>query len=118
LLSIFFFYVKEGEAPELIEPLTDYEVTMPEEVTLECDFEPGNPPAAIHWYKDNKEIYASKKHQLSFTDGTASLYISPTAAVDSGKYRCEATNKHGKATTECSLAVQCKYGSGMTVFLS
>lgn len=36
------------------------EVNAGEDLTLECDLDLGEPPATITWYKENKEVYASK----------------------------------------------------------
>jgi len=94
-----------GEAPELVKPLTNTIIIMPKEVTLECEISEGSPTASVRWFKDNKEIYGSKKHLLSYSDDKASVRIAVTEAKDTGKYRCEASNRVGSVETECTLTV-------------
>ena len=55
-----------GAAPEVKKELEDVEVNAPKSVSLECKITPGDPKAEIHWYKDNKEVYDGKKHQISY----------------------------------------------------
>jgi len=94
-----------GEGPELLKPLTDLVAIMPAEVTLECKIADGEPSVTVRWFKDNKEVYASKKHQLSYVNDVASLRMSVTEAKDTGKYRCEAGNKVGSVETDCTLSI-------------
>jgi len=96
-----------GEAPELLSPLTDTVVVMPEEVTLECEIAEGEPAASLRWFKDDKELHAGQKYQFSYVDDVASLRIPTSEARDSGKYRCEGKNKLGSVETDCKLTVHC-----------
>lgn len=97
-----------GTPPKVIEPLKDKTLEAGKETTLKCKIADGEPSAAIHWYKDNKEIYAGKRFQLSYVDDAATLQFSDTSVSDSGVYRCEAVNKLGRVETECKVIVQCK----------
>jgi hypothetical protein len=56
-----------GAAPEVVKELEDVEVKAPKPLTLECQITPGDPKAELHWFKDNKEIYDGKKHQISYS---------------------------------------------------
>ena len=98
-----------GAAPEIVEPLTDQLVVTPDDAILECDISPGDPPAVIHWYKDNKEIYSNKKYAMSYQDEVAELVVSSTDIKDGGWYRCEAVNKLGRVETQCSVIVESEY---------
>ena len=103
-----YFLFAVGEPPAILEPLSDQVVVSPDDAILECYIDPGDPPAEIHWYKDNKEVYKSKKYTISFKDEVAELVISGTDIKDSGWYRCEAVNKLGRVETQCTLAVESK----------
>ncbi len=98
-----------GKAPKIIEPLLDMEVSAPEEVFLECDIDAGDPKATIHWYKENKEVYAGNKYSMTYKDSVATLVLNQSGINDSGWYRCEAANKVGRVETRCTLIVQSKF---------
>lgn len=100
--------VSVGNPPEILEPLLDMLVVAPEEAHLECDIAPGDPPAEIHWYKENKEIYRTKRMSMSYHKELASLVIPKTDVRDGGWYRCEAVNRLGRVETQCTLVVQSK----------
>ena len=100
--------VTVGKAPKVLEPLLDMEVVAKEEVHLECDVDPGDPKATLHWYKENKEIYDSSKYVMAYKDKVATLVIKDSNINDSGWYRCEAANKVGRVETRCTLIVQSK----------
>ena len=55
---------------------------------------------------DNKEVYASTKHQMSYDEGKASLSISTSEIKDAGKYKFEAANKLGRVECQCLVTVK------------
>ncbi len=63
--------------------LKDVRVTMPERAVLTCEIAPGDPPAAVRWYKDAKEVYASRKYDMSY-----SVRLRKKAAVFSFQIFC------------------------------
>ena len=83
-------------------------VLAPEEAHLECDIFPGKPAASVRWFKDNREVAITKRHQMRYRDAVATLYIQNTEFTDGGWYKCEASNKYGKVETTCELLVQGK----------
>ena len=95
-----------GSPPKILEDLMDMLVVTPEEAHLECDIDLGDPKATLHWYKESKEVYDSKKYSISYKNETATLHIKETSVTDSGWYRCEAENKLGRVQTECTLTVE------------
>lgn len=52
------------------------------------------------------------KHHYSMThaDGVVTMEIIDCKPEDSGKYRCVATNIHGKDETSCVVIVEGKFG--------
>ncbi|XP_015183294.1 PREDICTED: twitchin isoform X5 [Polistes dominula] len=70
----------------------------------------GNPPPTVKWYRDREEL---SKHHYSMThaDGVVTMEIIDCKPEDSGKYRCVATNIHGKDETSCVVIVE---GTGET----
>lgn len=65
----------------------------------------GNPPPTVKWYKDREEL--SKYHYpMTHADGVVTMEIIDCKPEDSGKYRCVATNIHGKDETSCVVIVE------------
>lgn len=81
----------------------------PESVSLECKINLGEPTAEIHWYRDKKELAASKKYEMSQAGENVTMVIKTTETSDSGNYSCEAVNKLGKVKTQGSLVVNSKF---------
>ena len=98
-----------GDAPELVEGLEDTTVIAPEDAVLDCEIKPGDPKAAIHWYKEAKEIYKGKKYTMTYSENIAELTIKNPEPNDNGLYRCEAVNKIGRVETEGKLVVFSEY---------
>jgi hypothetical protein len=101
--------VLDGRAPKVLENLTDTTIVSPEEVTLKCDLELGEPVAEVKWFKGPKEIKKSPKYVTKLEDKVASIVIKETEPQDAGVYRCQATNPLGQVQTEATLAVHSKY---------
>ena len=95
-----------GTAPKVLEPLVDQTVEAAKETALKCKISAGEPSADIHWYKDNKEIYAGKRFKVSYSGDVATLRVDDMTVADSGNYRCEAVNKLGRVETECKIVVK------------
>ncbi len=91
-----------------MEPLSDKTLEARKETELKCKIADGEPSADLHWYKDNKELYAGKRFQISYSKDTAVLRFTDTVVGDGGVYRCEAVNKLGRVETECKVIVQGK----------
>lgn len=65
----------------------------------------GSQPLTITWYKDNQEIHASGKYDISFKNNMAVLCIRDSAISDSSIYTCQASNEAGKVSCQVSLTV-------------
>ncbi|XP_062516008.1 peroxidasin homolog [Corticium candelabrum] len=63
------------------------------DVWLPCDAT-GNPRPRITWYKDNKLINSAALKYHVYTNGT--LHVKNLGSVDSGVYKCVATNVGGE----------------------
>lgn len=65
----------------------------------------GSQPLTISWYKDNSEIRASDKYDISFKNNMAVLCVRDSTGSDGGVYTCEASNEAGKASCKVSLTI-------------
>lgn len=65
----------------------------------------GSPELKIKWFKDNKELSAGAKYQISFAKKVAILKIRSADKADAGEYKLEVTNHVGKASCQTKLSV-------------
>lgn len=64
-----------GEPPKIKHKLEDVVVIAPEKGFLDCELYAGDPPATITWFKDNSQIYESRKYEFSYVDEFAELQV-------------------------------------------
>uniref|UniRef100_A0A8C8R986 Ig-like domain-containing protein n=1 Tax=Pelusios castaneus TaxID=367368 RepID=A0A8C8R986_9SAUR len=94
------------EAPKFVKKLEASRfVKQGDSVQLDCKIS-GSPEIKIVWYRNDTEIHASEKYQMSFSDSVAVLTIIAASIEDSGDYICEAHNSAG--TASCSTVVTVK----------
>lgn len=65
----------------------------------------GSPELKTKWFKDNKELSAGAKYQMSFTKKVAILKIRSAEKADAGEYTLEVTNHVGTAACKINLTV-------------
>jgi len=56
-------------------------------------------------FKDAREVYPSRKYEMFFWDNKATLAIKDTEPNDTGRYRCEVSNRLGRIESTGSLHV-------------
>lgn len=66
----------------------------------------GAPPPAVAWFKDDYEIFSSRRTAISTDDTSSVLVFHQTLASDEGEIRCTATNRSGHAVTRAHLAIE------------
>ena len=102
----------------LLEPLSPKTVVSPNTATFECDIAPGKPEADIHYFKDNKEITAGDKYNMSNEDEVVTLEILESDLDDAAVYKVTASNKLGKVETEANLTVHSNYPNHKLVMVT
>jgi len=65
----------------------------------------GSPELKTKWFKDNKELSAGAKYQMSSTKKTAILKIRSVDKTDAGEYKLDVTNHVGTASCKTKLSV-------------
>lgn len=65
----------------------------------------GSPELKIKWFKDNRELSAGAKYQISFARKVAILKIRSADKADAGDYKLEVTNHVGTASCQTKLTV-------------
>ena len=61
------FVISVGKPPKVVTAMKDVKVTRPNKASLQCEISPGEPAAKVRWFKDAKEVYASRKYDMSYT---------------------------------------------------
>lgn len=103
MLSFFFRF---PEPPKFIKKLDPSKVIKQGDSTrLECKIS-GSPEIKVVWYRNDTEVHASEKFQMSFTDSVAVIEMRHLGADDSGDYICEAQNPAGRASCSTKLLVK------------
>lgn len=100
--------ISAGTAPKLLEDLQDGVFVSPDPIKLACRVNLGEPTSEVHWFRENKEIYKTKKYEMSQDGDQLALTILSTEPTDSATYRCEVSNKLGSVKTQCSIVVNSK----------
>lgn len=65
----------------------------------------GSPELKTKWFKDNKELSAGVKYQISFSKKVAILKLRSADKSDAGEYKLEVTNHVGTASSKTKLSV-------------
>ena len=79
-------------------------VTSGEHASLEVTVS-GSPELRAKWLKDNRELSAGAKYQMSFKNKVAILKIWSADKADAGEYKLEVTNHVGTASSKTKLSV-------------
>lgn len=96
------------EVPCFIHPLKDAHCEEGGYLTLDVPFL-GNPIPEVVWSKNGEPIAAGPKTTITCDGRRVGLDIRPLAMNDVGKYDCTLTNRLGKASTSCNVAVRKVY---------
>lgn len=82
-----------------------YLLTPGDSARLQCKVK-GSPDIQVTWFKNNKEIRESNKHNMSFVNFVAVLDISDMKVEDSGSYSCEIANDVGSDSCSTEIVVK------------
>lgn len=65
----------------------------------------GSPELNTKWFKNNKELTAGAKYQMSFAKKIATLKIRSADKADAGEYKLEVKNHVGTASCKTRVSV-------------
>ena len=95
--------------PEFILKLRDKSAVEGSSIRLACRAM-GTPEPTFLWYKDGQPISAGGRFDISQSVSGFVLVIKDCQVEDSGKYKCEATNKAATIDTSAKVTVQGECG--------
>lgn len=94
-----------GDRPEFVDILPgQLKVLVGETANLTCSVK-GRPVPEVTWMKNGHEIEDDGRTKSSFNGFNCCLTIDNIDNEDEGRYSCEASNVHGRASTYARLAV-------------
>lgn len=95
----------KGVAPKFKKGLDDKSATAGVKIILEVEVE--GKPKTVKWYKNGKELKATKRILIEKIDETTHrLTFTAVEKDDAAAYKVEAANDYGTATTEGNLKVE------------
>lgn len=91
--------------PRFVEELTDMNAVEDERIEFRVRIL-GEPPPEINWFKDDYEIFSSRRTKIVNEHDCSVLIIHQVALTDEGEIKCSATNRAGHVVTKSRLQVQ------------
>ncbi|XP_028169475.1 muscle M-line assembly protein unc-89 [Ostrinia furnacalis] len=92
------------EAPVFLQHLEDVTVLENDKTEFRVTFS-GTPTPTIAWFKDDYEIFSSRRTAITTTDSSSVLVFHQTLSSDEGEVKCTATNRAGHAVTKARLSL-------------
>ncbi|XP_053623851.1 titin [Plodia interpunctella] len=93
------------EAPIFLQHVDDVTALENDKTEFRVTFT-GAPTPTIAWFKDDYEIFSSRRTAITTTESSSVLIFHQTLASDEGEIKCTATNRAGHAVTKARLALE------------
>ncbi|XP_041986274.1 muscle M-line assembly protein unc-89-like [Aricia agestis] len=93
------------EPPVFLQHLEDVVTLENDKTEFRATFT-GSPTPTISWFKDDYEIFSSRRTAISTTESTSVLVFHQTLPSDEGEIKCTATNRMGHAVTKARLSLE------------
>ncbi|XP_013189442.1 uncharacterized protein LOC106134039 [Amyelois transitella] len=93
------------EAPVFLQHLDDITALENDKTEFRVSFT-GAPTPTIAWFKDDYEIFSSRRTAITTDESSSVLVFHQTLASDEGEIKCTATNRAGHAVTKARLALE------------
>uniref|UniRef100_A0A2A4JSY3 Titin n=1 Tax=Heliothis virescens TaxID=7102 RepID=A0A2A4JSY3_HELVI len=93
------------EPPLFLQHLEDLTVLENDKTEFRVAFS-GTPPPTIAWFKDDYEIFSSRRTAITTSESTSVLVFHQTLPSDEGEIKCTATNRSGHAVTKARLSLE------------
>ncbi|NP_001108467.1 projectin-like protein [Bombyx mori] len=93
------------EPPVFIKRLEDVTALENDKVEFHVTFS-GIPSPTIAWFKDDYEIFSSRRTAITTDESTSVLLFHQILPSDEGEIKCTATNRGGHAVTKARLCLE------------
>ncbi|XP_050683898.1 uncharacterized protein LOC126978842 [Leptidea sinapis] len=95
----------QNEAPIFLQYLDDVIALENDKTEFRVSFS-GKPIPTIAWFKDDFEIFSSRRTAICTTEATSVLIFHQTLPSDEGEIKCTATNRLGHTITKAHLTLE------------
>ncbi|CAF4749802.1 unnamed protein product [Pieris macdunnoughi] len=95
----------QNEPPLFLQQLEDIIALENDKTEFRVSFV-GIPIPTIAWFKDDYEIFSSRRTAISTTESTSVLIFHQTLPSDEGEIKCTATNRLGHTVTKARLTLE------------
>ncbi|KAG9271830.1 titin-like, partial [Astyanax mexicanus] len=99
---------REGELtmfpPEFLQKMSPEFIRMGEMTELKCQFH-GDPQPSVSWLKDGQPIMRDPDFDVRIRANSSTLTIYYPTSYHQGIFACHISNKHGEASSSCTLKV-------------
>ncbi|RVE42163.1 hypothetical protein evm_013182 [Chilo suppressalis] len=94
-----------NEPPVFLQHLNDVTILENEKTEFRVSFA-GSPTPTIAWFKDDYEIFSSRRTAITTDETSSVLVFHQTLASDEGEVKCTATNRAGHAVSRARLLLE------------
>ncbi|CAG9781719.1 unnamed protein product [Diatraea saccharalis] len=94
-----------NEPPIFLQHLNDVTILENEKTEFRVTFS-GIPTPTIAWFKDDYEIFSSRRTAITTDETSSVLVFHQTLASDEGEVKCTATNRAGHAVSRARLSLE------------
>lgn len=94
-----------NEPPILVQQLEDVIALENDKTEFRVVFT-GVPPPKIAWFKDDYEIFSSRRTAITTDETSSVLVFHQTLPSDEGEIKCTATNRGGHVVTKARLSLE------------
>ncbi|XP_063374176.1 titin [Cydia amplana] len=94
-----------NEPPIFYQHLTDVTALENDKTEFRVSFS-GIPAPTVSWFKDDYEIFSSRRTAITTTESSSVLVFHQTLPSDEGEIKCTATNRAGHAVSKARLALE------------
>ncbi|KAJ0184080.1 hypothetical protein K1T71_000503 [Dendrolimus kikuchii] len=95
----------QHEPPVFLQHLEDVTALENEKTEFRVAFS-GIPPPTIGWFKDDYEIFSSRRTAITTNESSSILLFHQTLPSDEGEIKCTVTNRNGHAVTKARLSLE------------
>ncbi|XP_072930725.1 uncharacterized protein MnM [Epargyreus clarus] len=93
------------DPPIFLQHLEDVTVLENDKTEFRVSFS-GSPTPTIAWFKDDYEIFSSRRTAITTNESSSVLIFHQTLSSDEGEIKCTATNRAGHAVTKARLSLE------------
>lgn len=101
-------FTSDLQAPSFVTKLEDITALEQSKVKISVKFT-GKPMPEVKWFKNGKQVFASKRYYVETTGDTSFMVITDMRDEDQGEITATASNREGSVSQSAKLTMQSKF---------